>query len=159
MDMKKSGKRLRKLWLVSLESSFVFHAGLWCLLPCPLSPWEAFGLLSSYRIFIVYRFIVIVIEITIFFRFDKTKIIERYIESSLRYPRLTATLRAGPALRLSFALKAFSRTFGYIWSPILAAVLLSLQRIYRRQKNGIGVDFVEKTHAQQMKSHIMEVCR
>ena len=82
MDLKKRRKKLRKLWIVSLVSSFVFHAVLCCSLPCPLSPWEAFGLLSFYRIVIVYRFIVIVIEIPNFFRFDPFFFfIERYIES------------------------------------------------------------------------------
>ena len=48
-DLKKAEKRLRELCFVSLESSFVFDAVLWCLLPCPLSPWEVFDLLSFYR--------------------------------------------------------------------------------------------------------------
>ena len=48
---------------MSLESSFVFHA-------VSLSPWEVFGLLSFYRIVVVYRFIVLVNEIPNYFLFD-----------------------------------------------------------------------------------------
>ena len=40
------------------------------LLLCPLSPREAFALLSFYRIVIVYRFIVMVIELSKQFRYD-----------------------------------------------------------------------------------------
>ena len=56
---------------------------------CPLSPREAFNLLSFYRIVIVYRFIVIVIELSIFF--DKIlSFLYRTILSkvSIRYPTL-----------------------------------------------------------------------
>ena len=67
---------------MSLESSFV-HAVLCCSLPCPLSPWEAFDLLSFYRIVIVYRFIVSLSKYRSFFGSIYIYIcfIERYIES------------------------------------------------------------------------------
>ena len=77
---KKKKKRLRKFWVWSID---LFHAVFCCLLPCPLSPFEAFGLLSSNRIGIVYRIIETIIEIPNIFRFDYIYIyilIERYIE-------------------------------------------------------------------------------
>ena len=47
---------------MSLDSSFVPHCVLRYLLPFPLSPWEAFGLLSFCRIVVVYRIIETIIE-------------------------------------------------------------------------------------------------
>ena len=69
MDLKKSKKKGFGSCDFSVQSLCVPRCVL-ILLPCPLSPWEAFDLLPFYRIVIVYRFIVIVVEIPNFFRFD-----------------------------------------------------------------------------------------
>ena len=55
---------------MSLESSYICVPCCVVLLP-PLGGVRPFIVLSLYRIVIVYRFIVIVIEITNFFLFDK----------------------------------------------------------------------------------------
>ena len=91
---KKKKKRLRKFWVWSID---LFHAVFCCLLPCPLSPWEAFGLLLYNRIGIVYRIIETIIEIPNFFRFDNIYI-SIYIywsndisKVSVRFPTLIRT--------------------------------------------------------------------
>ena len=65
---------------------------------------------------------------------------------------------AGPAIRLNFVKKAFSQPFRNIRIPKFGSCACkSTAHLFADvKKNGIGVDFVQKTHAQQTKSH-MEV--